>query len=196
MLITRHPAHLLPALQGGLQAHDPSPETLWGHVSEFRVFLIAEQKQGAHIIYPPSPPPRRIKHAACTVTGMNAESTEPHADAGQILPENSQFSNSLDFKIIDEGLKEPHFTNYIIEGQEGDIKSRGQSLRKNRRGRKSGSQTPGYAFTQNKTRLKKKAAKLTFTYDSLNAYKTYHISTWLIIKLNIQGHFNALENSL
>ena len=143
-----------------------------------------------------APPPRRIKHAACTVTGMNAESTEPHADAGQILPENSQFSNSLDFKIIDEGLKEPHFTNYIIEGQEGDIKSRGQSLRKNRRGRKSGSQTPGYAFTQNKTRLKKKAAKLTFTYDSLNAYKTYHISTWLIIKLNIQGHFNALENSL
>lgn len=72
----------------------------------------------------------------------------------------------------------------------------GHSLRKNWRGRKSDSQTPSYAFQQNKAKLRKKAAKLTFTKDSLNVYKTYHVSTLLIIELNIHGHFNALENSL
>lgn len=109
-----HPPSSSPPASPAGRAAGPRPLTENALGRRFRIqsFSDCRRETGClcHISpkpLPPPPPPRRIQHAACTVTGMNTESTEPHADSGQILPENSQFSNSLDFKIIDEGLKEP-----------------------------------------------------------------------------------------
>lgn len=58
------------------------------------------------------------------------------------------------------------------------------------------SQSLSCDFTQNKTKIKKETAKLTFIKVLFNVYKKISLSTSLIIKFNMHENINIFENNL